>query len=39
MQGWKGIWSANGGWLAASKAINAIGEYVKAQGVNMHFGT
>lgn len=37
-QGWKGLLSGDGGWLAAAKAINAIGQYLKDQGVNFGFG-
>ena len=37
-QGWKGIFSHDGGWLAASKAINAIGEVLRERGVNFGFG-
>jgi sarcosine oxidase/L-pipecolate oxidase len=35
---WKAIFSHDGGWLAASKAINAIGSYLRSQGVNFHSG-
>ena len=38
IQGWKAIFSQDGGWLAAAKAINAIGEELKRQGVNFGFG-
>ena len=37
-QGWKAIYAKDGGWLAAAKAINAIGEVLKSQGVNFGFG-
>lgn len=37
-QGWKGLWSSDGGWLAAAKAINSIGELLKAEGVKFGFG-
>lgn len=37
-QGWKGIFSHDGGWLAAGKAINAIGEVLRERGVNFGFG-
>ncbi|KAK6855527.1 hypothetical protein PG995_007678 [Apiospora arundinis] len=38
IKGWKAIFSQDGGWLAAAKAINAIGEELKRQGVNFGFG-
>ncbi|KAF2651314.1 FAD dependent oxidoreductase [Lophiostoma macrostomum CBS 122681] len=38
IKGWKGIYSSDGGWLAAAKAINAIGKYLEGQGVKLHFG-
>lgn len=38
IQGWKAIWSQDGGWLAAAKAIRAIGLYLKEEGVNFGFG-
>lgn len=38
MQGWKAIYARDGGWLAAEKAINAIGEVLKSRGVNFGFG-
>ncbi|KAJ5938101.1 hypothetical protein N7454_004443 [Penicillium verhagenii] len=37
-QGWKGLYCSEGGWLAAAKAINAIGHFLKSQGVNFGFG-
>lgn len=37
-QGWKAIFSKDGGWLAAAKAINAIGLECKRKGVNFAFG-
>lgn len=37
-QGWNGIYSHDGGWLAAAKAINAIGEFCQEQGVKFGFG-
>ncbi|KAI1377078.1 fructosyl amino acid oxidase [Hypoxylon crocopeplum] len=37
-QGWKAIFSKDGGWLAAGKAINAIGEELRSQGVKFGFG-
>lgn len=37
-QGWKGLFCGDGGWLAAAKAINAIGHFLKDQGVNFGFG-
>tara|TARA_R110002003_G_scaffold127_10_gene11975 strand:- start:17154 stop:17744 length:591 start_codon:yes stop_codon:yes gene_type:complete len=36
--GWKAVFSQDGGWLAAAKAINAIGEYLRDQGVKFGFG-
>ncbi|KAI1868528.1 uncharacterized protein JN550_006444 [Neoarthrinium moseri] len=39
IEGWKAIWSQDGGWLAAAKAINAIGEFLREQGVNFGFGS
>jgi sarcosine oxidase/L-pipecolate oxidase len=38
IQGWKAIYSRDGGWLAAAKAINAVGEVLKAEGVKLRFG-
>lgn len=38
IKGWKAIWSSDGGWLAAAKAINAIGDYIRDKGVNFAFG-
>lgn len=38
IQGWKAIWSQDGGWLAAAKAINAIGVKLKEHGVQFGFG-
>ena len=38
IKGWKAIFSEDGGWLAAAKAIRAIGLYLKEQGVNFGFG-
>ncbi|KAJ5904399.1 hypothetical protein N7504_006782 [Penicillium tannophilum] len=35
---WKGLYCGEGGWLAAAKAINAIGEFLRSQGVNFGFG-
>jgi sarcosine oxidase/L-pipecolate oxidase len=32
------MWSEDGGWLAAAKAIKSIGEYLKERGVNFGFG-
>ncbi|KAM5345663.1 hypothetical protein ACJ41O_011524 [Fusarium nematophilum] len=37
-QGWKGVHGQDGGWLAAAKAINAIGEFLRDQGVKFGFG-
>lgn len=39
IRGWKAIWTSDGGWLAAAKAINAIGEFLRASGVNFGFGS
>lgn len=38
IKGWKAIFSKDGGWLAAAKAIRAIGLYLKEQGVHFGFG-
>ncbi|WWC87454.1 uncharacterized protein L201_002343 [Kwoniella dendrophila CBS 6074] len=38
IKGWKAIWSEDGGWLAAAKAINSIGQVLKKEGVNFGFG-
>ncbi|CAI7669350.1 unnamed protein product [Penicillium manginii] len=38
VKGWKGLLCGDGGWLAAAKAINAIGQHLKKQGVNFGFG-
>ncbi|KAI1099332.1 fructosyl amino acid oxidase [Jackrogersella minutella] len=38
IKGWKAIFSHDGGWLAAGKAINAIGEELRRQGVKFGFG-
>jgi sarcosine oxidase/L-pipecolate oxidase len=32
------VFCGDGGWLAAAKAINAIGEFLRQQGVNFGFG-
>lgn len=32
------MYCGDGGWLAAAKAINAIGHFLKDQGVNFGFG-
>jgi sarcosine oxidase/L-pipecolate oxidase len=37
IKGWKAVFSKDGGWLAAAKAINAIGEYLRSQGVKFGF--
>ncbi|KAL4886624.1 FAD dependent oxidoreductase [Aspergillus karnatakaensis] len=39
VKGWKGLFCGEGGWLAAAKAINAIGTYLRSQGVNFAFGS
>ncbi|KAF2184602.1 fructosyl peptide oxidase [Zopfia rhizophila CBS 207.26] len=38
IKGWKAVFSRDGGWLAAAKAINAIGEFLWDQGVKFRFG-
>ena len=38
IKGWKAVFSEDGGWLAAAKAINAIGEYLLKAGVKFGFG-
>lgn len=38
IKGWKAVYSRDGGWLAAAKAINAIGKYLCGQGVKFGFG-
>ncbi|OTB02563.1 hypothetical protein M426DRAFT_322501 [Hypoxylon sp. CI-4A] len=38
IKGWKAVFSKDGGWLAAGKAINAIGEELRKQGVKFGFG-
>ncbi|PVI01887.1 FAD dependent oxidoreductase [Periconia macrospinosa] len=38
IKGWKAVFSKDGGWLAAAKAINAIGEECKRKGVKFAFG-
>jgi sarcosine oxidase/L-pipecolate oxidase len=38
IKGWKAVFSQDGGWLAAAKAINAIGEYLRDAGVKFGFG-
>jgi sarcosine oxidase/L-pipecolate oxidase len=38
IKGWKAVYSQDGGWLAAAKAINAIGEYLLKAGVKFGFG-
>ncbi|WRT65294.1 uncharacterized protein IL334_002237 [Kwoniella shivajii] len=38
IKGWQAIWSSDGGWLAAAKAINSIGNVLKKEGVNFGFG-
>lgn len=37
-QGWKAVFSQDGGWLAAAKAINAVGLYLRDRGVKFGFG-
>ncbi|KAK8215256.1 hypothetical protein M8818_002268 [Zalaria obscura] len=39
IKGWKAIFNEDGGWLAAAKAINAIGDVLKERGVNFGFGS
>ncbi|OOQ91537.1 hypothetical protein PEBR_08499 [Penicillium brasilianum] len=38
VKGWKGLFCGDGGWLAAAKAIDAIGEFLRKQGVKFGFG-
>ncbi|OWZ61044.1 fructosyl amino acid oxidase [Cryptococcus neoformans Bt63] len=38
IKGWKAIYSEDGGWLAAAKAINSIGQVLKEKGVTFGFG-
>lgn len=38
IRGWKAIWSSDGGWLAASKALAAIGTYLAESGVRFASG-
>ncbi|KAJ5145341.1 hypothetical protein N7448_002733 [Penicillium atrosanguineum] len=38
VKGWKGLFCSDGGWLAAAKAINAIGNFLQDQGVKFGFG-
>ncbi|CAI6074917.1 unnamed protein product [Clonostachys chloroleuca] len=38
VKGWKGLFTLDGGWLAAAKAINAIGLFAKNQGVQFQSG-
>ncbi|KAF4464509.1 FAD dependent oxidoreductase [Fusarium albosuccineum] len=38
VQGWKGLLTTDGGWLAAAKAINSIGQFLKSKGVQFGFG-
>ncbi|KAL5120643.1 hypothetical protein ACEQ8H_001391 [Pleosporales sp. CAS-2024a] len=38
IKGWKAVFNTDGGWLAAAKAIDAIGEYLRDQGVRFGFG-
>ncbi|KAL1695869.1 FAD dependent oxidoreductase [Schizophyllum commune] len=38
MPGWKGIFFADGGWLAAAKAINSVGQELAQLGVKFSFG-
>lgn len=38
IKGWKAIFSKDGGWLAAAKAINAIGQDLKRKGVKFAYG-
>ncbi|KAJ5257689.1 hypothetical protein N7524_009245 [Penicillium chrysogenum] len=39
IKGWKGLFCGDGGWLAAAKAINAIGTFLKSRGVKFGFGS
>jgi sarcosine oxidase/L-pipecolate oxidase len=38
IRGWKAVYGSDGGWLAAAKAINAIGLVLKEQGVRFGVG-
>ncbi|OTB18560.1 hypothetical protein K445DRAFT_314440 [Daldinia sp. EC12] len=38
IKGWKAIFSEDGGWLAAGKAINAIGQELRKRGVKFGSG-
>ncbi|KAL4959803.1 NAD(P)/FAD-dependent oxidoreductase [Aspergillus stella-maris] len=38
VKGWKGLFCGDGGWLAAAKAINAIGGELRKKGVRFGFG-
>jgi sarcosine oxidase/L-pipecolate oxidase len=38
IKGWKAVFSHDGGWLAAAEAINAIGLYLRDEGVKFGFG-
>nr|AXS76841.1 fructosyl peptide oxidase [synthetic construct] len=38
VKGWKGLFCTDGGWLAAAKAINAIGIFLQDKGVKFGFG-
>ena len=38
IKGWKAVFSKDGGWLAAAKAINAIGGFLRDKGVKFGFG-
>ncbi|CAN9094943.1 unnamed protein product [Alternaria alternata] len=38
IKGWKAVFSQDGGWLAAAKAINAIGGFLRDKGVKFGFG-
>ncbi|WVF66954.1 hypothetical protein IAT40_001697 [Kwoniella sp. CBS 6097] len=38
IKGWKAVFCKDGGWLAAAKAINSIGEVMKQKGVKFGFG-
>jgi sarcosine oxidase/L-pipecolate oxidase len=38
IKGWKAVHCKDGGWLAAGKAINAVGEELRKRGVKFGFG-
>ncbi|KIY45893.1 FAD dependent oxidoreductase [Fistulina hepatica ATCC 64428] len=38
IQGWKGLYFKDGGWLAAAKAIDSVGHELQRRGVQFTFG-